>query len=261
VSSTILYLAIVAIWAGVLVPRWLRREPHRETTARQPSRRAPRQPSRQAGTHPGELVTDVPDAAGIGADDPGLEAGAGSPLSMDPAVNGLRSRRGQRLDGRGRDGQGREGLGRDGGSRDSRRAQRASGVVTARRRLFGLLVLLLAAAVVIAVAGLAAWWVVLPPAGMLAGYTMLLREAARADAERRVGVGVAGRAAGGAVAADAAAGTVAAGARAGSASAPAAEGVGEADEAAPARVIDLTPRVGDEFYDQYADAKLRAVGD
>jgi hypothetical protein len=28
-----------------------------------------------------------------------------------------------------------------------------------------------------------------------------------------------------------------------------------------AEVIDITGRVGEEFYDQYADAKLRAVGD
>jgi hypothetical protein len=28
-----------------------------------------------------------------------------------------------------------------------------------------------------------------------------------------------------------------------------------------AEIIDITGRVGEEFYDQYADAKLRAVGD
>jgi len=251
VSSTILYLAIVAIWAGVLVPRWLRREPHREATSRS------LQPSRPGGALPGELATDVPEGAGLDAGVAGLGSGAGSAVGVDPAMGGRRSRPSQS------DGQSRDGQGRDGASQDYRGARRASGVVAARRRLFGLLAMLLAAAAFIAIAGLAAWWVVLPPAGMLAGYAMLLREAARADAERKFSRGLGGRAAqsaGAPVAAAGAADGSVAGAAAGPA-ASAAESTDQVDEAATARVIDLTARVGDELYDQYADAKLRAVGD
>src|SRR6266699_6747404 len=34
-SSAILYLAIIAIWAGVLIPRWLRRDTSRTASARE----------------------------------------------------------------------------------------------------------------------------------------------------------------------------------------------------------------------------------
>ena len=103
---------------------------------------------------------------------------------------------------------------------------------------------------------LAAWWVILPPTVMLLGYVLLLREASRADAERRslqqtrsaASVPVAGAAAP-AAAASAAAAPVAA------------EAAPVAVPAPDAQIIDITGRVGEEFYDQYADAKLRAVGD
>ena len=132
-SSTILYLAIVAIWAGVLVPRWLRREPHRETS------------------------THSRDAAVIDGGTAGMAVGA-------PGADEARPRRGA-----------------EAGWQPSR-SDRAR-AMAARRRLFGILVALAFAATTIAVAGLATWWVVVPPAGMLAGYVILLREAARADAE------------------------------------------------------------------------------
>jgi len=62
---------------------------------------------------------------------------------------------------------------------DSRRR-----MLTARRRLLGMLFALEAAAIALAVLRLAALWVVIPPSVMLAGYMLLLREAAHADAER-----------------------------------------------------------------------------
>ncbi|HEX6521801.1 MAG TPA: hypothetical protein VF070_17615 [Streptosporangiaceae bacterium] len=110
---------------------------------------------------------------------------------------------------------------------------------------------------ILADTGLAAWWVILPPSIMLAGYLALLREASKADAERR--------------ALQRARETPRArrvnesGATASSAAvAPTVEAPPVSVEAAPdpdAQVIDITGRVGEEFYDQYADAKLRAVGD
>ena len=97
-----------------------------------------------------------------------------------------------------------------------------------------MLLALATGACVLAYTKLAAWWVVLPPGVMLIGYLALLREASRADAERR-------------------------------SSAPAAR---SSAPAAPvpvpppdAEVIDITARVNDDLYDQVADAKLRAVGD
>ena len=56
--------------------------------------------------------------------------------------------------------------------------------MTGRRRLLGMLILLEIAAIALAVVGLAALWVIIPPTIMLAGYLLLLREAAHADAER-----------------------------------------------------------------------------
>ena len=57
-------------------------------------------------------------------------------------------------------------------------------MLTARRRLLGMLLALEVAAIALAVLHLAALWVVIPPSVMLAGYMLLLREAAHADVER-----------------------------------------------------------------------------
>ena len=57
-------------------------------------------------------------------------------------------------------------------------------MLAARRRLLGMLLVLEAAAIALAMLGLAALWVVVPPTVMLAGYLLVLREAAHADVER-----------------------------------------------------------------------------
>ena len=93
---------------------------------------------------------------------------------------------------------------------------------------------------------LAAWWVVVPPSVMLLSYVALLREAAEADAERRE-----------------LAPSSAARARS-SAASPAAPPAPVPVPVPHAEVIDISASLGpagEEFYDQYADAKLRAVGD
>jgi len=116
-------------------------------------------------------------------------------------------------------------------------------VLSARRRLLGMLLMLVIGSGALAFTKLAAWWVVVPPSVMLLSYVALLREAAKADAERRE------------AARTHAARTVAA-------APPAAP---PAPVPAPgAEVIDISASLspaGEEFYDQYADAKLRAVGD
>ena len=123
-------------------------------------------------------------------------------------------------------------------------------MLASRRRLLYMLLVLALGSGALAVTKMAAWWVVVPPAIMLLGYMGMLREAARADAERR----------------ELARTRATASATAARRDAPPAPAAPLAPPAPrpEAEVIDisasLTP-TGQEFYDQYADAKLRAVGD
>ena len=124
-------------------------------------------------------------------------------------------------------------------------------MLSARRRLLGMLLMLAIGSGALAFTELAAWWVVVPPSVMLLGYMALLREAAKADAERRE-----------------VARTQAARPAAVAAAPPAAPPVPAAPPAPTptpsAEVIEISASLGpagEEFYDQYADAKLRAVGD
>jgi hypothetical protein len=129
-------------------------------------------------------------------------------------------------------------------------------VLSARRRLLGMLLVLAIASGALAYTKMAAWWVVVPPGIMLLGYLGLLRAASKADAERRELARTRAMAAAAAAAATAAA---AAAAKRAAPPAPAAP-VPVPD----AEVIDISASLtvaGHKFYDQYADAKLRAVGD
>ena len=122
-------------------------------------------------------------------------------------------------------------------------------MLSARRRLLGMLLVLVIGSGALAVTKMAAWWVIVPPSFMLLGYMALLREAAKADAERRE------------LARTRAAAEAAPAARP---AAPARAPVAAPPPAPDAEVIDISGSLttaGEEFYDQYADAKLRAVGD
>ena len=142
-------------------------------------------------------------------------------------------------------------------------------MLSARRRLLGLLVLLAIASGVLAERRLAAWWVVLPPIAMLLGYLALLREAAKADAERRhagrsqaMRDPAARRGASPVAASAPAAGASVGGASVGGPSVGGAD-VPEVTERR-AQVIDISAsweQDDDQLYDQDADAKRRAVGD
>jgi hypothetical protein len=147
-------------------------------------------------------------------------------------------------------------------------------VLTARRRLLGLLVVLAIGSGALAVTKLAAWWVVVPPSVMLLGYMVLLREAAQADAERqelartRAAAPVTAPATG-RPAASRPAETRPAETRPAAASPAAVSPAAVSSAAGPApaphaEVIEISASLGpagEEPYDQYADAKLRAVGD
>ena len=158
-------------------------------------------------------------------------------------------------------------------------------MLAARRRLLGMLVVLVLGSCALAVTKMAAWWVIVPPFVMLTGYLGLLREASKADAERREvararAVEAARRRAAPPVAPTAAppvaspAASPVASPAAATGTAPAAATVPAAPVTPPApgpslvvpnaEVIDISASLGaggEEFYDQYADAKLRAVGD
>ena len=120
-------------------------------------------------------------------------------------------------------------------------------MLSARRRLLGMLLVLAIASGALAFTKMAAWWVVVPPTVMLLGYLALLYEAGQADAERRE-----------------LARTRAAEAAAVAAAKRAAPPAPAAPAPAPeAEVIDISASLtvaGHKFYDQYADAKRRAVG-
>lgn len=105
-----------------------------------------------------------------------------------------------------------------------------------------MLVLLAGAAGTCTALKLTSWWVCVPPAVMLGTYLLLLREAAIADAERaRWRAEVEYRA---------------------QAERERAYQAAEAPAEQPsAEIIDISARVGDMLYDQYADAAVRAVGD
>jgi len=121
-------------------------------------------------------------------------------------------------------------------------------VLAARRRLLYMLLVLAVGSGALAFTKMAAWWVMVPPTIMLLGYMGLLREAAKADAERRELARTRVTAA-----------AAVAAARRETAPAPAPPA-----PAPDAEVIDISASLtsaGQEFFDQYADAKLRAVGD
>lgn len=310
-SSAILYVAIVVIWIGVLVPRWLRHDNTRDGHARlrrfsrhqdtgdlvddaEPgmvpaSSAAPGVPGHPGDPVPGEVVAEEADA-GAYLSAPAAEAEAApayEPAAEAPPVGwSAYPRDGE--DARSRDPRpGAGGAARPGSPRGPRGGERPGGpqgggppspragarpgpqrsghrarLMMARRRMLWILVVLTVFSLALAYLHLAAWWIVIPPTIMLLGYLMLLREAARADAEMRQRVAserAAARARHTAAAKRVAdAGHPALAGSAGDGFAPVRPG----HEPLPhAEVIDISARVGDQLYDQYADAKLRAVGD
>ena len=233
-SSAILYVAIVAIWAGVLIPRWLRRdsaasERYSEdlTTAETEVEAEPAPPPRRRDATP-PARREEPTAPRAPAR-PEVRAEARSETRREVRSEAQPEVRADPPDGGPRDGEHKK-------------------VLTARRRLLYMLLALAIGSGALAFTKMAAWWVMVPPTIMLLGYLGLLREAAKADAERRE----LARTRATAAAAVAAARREAAPAPAPPAPAPDAE------------VIDISASLtsaGQEFFDQYADAKLRAVGD
>ena len=237
-SSAILYLAIVAIWAVVLVPRWLR------------PRSVQPQPAEQFTEHPAEPLTAPP----------AEPLTAAEPLTVPPAD----AQRDEEAEPAPDEAPGGTETGEPVPAFPSPAARHAD-ILRARRRILGMIVALTTGAVGLAVTGIAASWVVVPPAMLLAGFFVLLREAARCDAER---ARRALRTRGAATAAVAGQEPVSfrddVAARPDQEPAGPAPAVAEATDAESppdAEVIDISARVSDQVYDQYSDAAERAVGD
>ena len=206
-SSSFLYLAIVAVWAFVLVPRWLRRQQTQPQV---------------------EVDVEVDVEFGYDAGQPRYDDG-----DVDAAgyVAGVETDYQSSADG-----------GMSGPARQTRAPLPRSRVLQARRRLLTMLLLLSAVAAGCTTLKLTVWWVCIPPAVLLGGYLLLLREAAVADADqarRRAAIDL----------------------RIQAARERAYVAALEREEQPSAQIIDISARVGDQLYDQYADATVRAVGD
>ena len=153
-SSAILYLAIIAIWLCVLIPRWLKRD----------SARGAAIPTDI--TVSGDTPVTAPADADQASDSAPRSADDGSPRATESGVTAHP--------------QAAPAVPAPALSAEEARRR----ILTGRRRLLGMLILLEIAAIALAVVGLAALWVIVPPTIMLTGYLLLLREAGHADAER-----------------------------------------------------------------------------
>jgi hypothetical protein len=231
-SGTILYLAIVAIWVCVLVPRWVRRTHSVAYDSRDtvPDRDAA--DDDLAGAQPGagaDATAAVVSATATGASRwlaaglrmPGRRPSAG-PQAPQPAESPPESAESPPVTW-------------------ARPPLSRTRILQARRRLLTMLLALAAAAAVCTTAGLAQWWICVPPVGMLGLYLLMLREVALADTEnqRRRQEAILSRAA----------------------RQRAREAWAARVPRRTAEIIDISGRVRDQLYDQYADATVRAVGD
>jgi hypothetical protein len=318
VSSAILYVAIVAIWIGVLVPRWLHHDGAATGTglrrlsrhfsgfrsAEAPEARASHEPDGRAGFDPEgrprytsfvppEPEQDAPASPSklqvhheehVSSPVSGNRESMAKLYEADASPSPVRSygwsaEEVTRQQHRPKTGAaeapaphvpaarrgdspvvGEAGYEDDGYYRDE--AERRARLVRSRRRILELLVVLVIAGIGLTFAKLASWWIMAPPVVLLGGYLLLLREAAHADAETRQRRETERHEAALADAQDGPATTAEPTPVPQQDPAPEAAPAAAHHETGPrAAVIDLSERVGDQLYDQYADAKLRAVGD
>jgi hypothetical protein len=234
-SSAILFLAIIAIWACALVPRWLRRSHEANSEQEVQGDQAEAAFYAEAPGHAEYAALAEPGTDTADMDPSPISYEAQPAYSDSPAWS--------------------EAYPSNRYSPPPRPTAPPGGrahVLQARRRMLTMLVGLAVAAIGCVLTGLTRWWTAVPPVGMLLVYLLLLREAAHADAE--------------------AATRAAAYARAQAARATRRHRAWEAQEMPrvarepepAAEVIDIsdrTPEAEDQLYDQYSDAEARAVGD
>jgi hypothetical protein len=239
VSSAILYFAIIAIWAGFLVPAWLRRPHanHHQATV----------------THTEEELTvhydeqPTPTESGESARG-GVHVEVSEHVYVDETVYSENS---EYTEDFGPEYSEHELPAEPGsGPPAPRPSQSREQMLRARRRMLTFLVAMTAVTGAFSYLGLVALWIVIPPVALLLLYVLLLREIAKADAElaRK-------RAAWEAAETRAHAHHMHAQQRAEH------EAHAAAATHSGAQIIDISGRVSDQLYDQYADAAVRAVGD
>ncbi|RFU43510.1 hypothetical protein DZF91_00765 [Actinomadura logoneensis] len=155
-SSAFLYLAIVAVWAVVLVPMWLRRDSEATGISRllhkRPDEDGVELDTDQVREHLPE-DDELIDPEEPSSPQPDVTAGSepGDVEVAEPSVH--------------------------------RRPGRAAVIARRRRRTVGLTLLVLTAVTVAAV-GLAPWWITPPPVLLLVGHLTLLRVAVQMDQAR-----------------------------------------------------------------------------
>ncbi|GAA0385602.1 hypothetical protein Acor_80640 [Acrocarpospora corrugata] len=230
-SSVLLYLAIVAMWLGVLVPMWLRRDRYVYVEDEKFTVEGDTLTEPLPNAHNSEDVPSVVDAPSVEAAVPASvsfaeERGSarGAKASSSPAPAAVpESDSVTHVTG------------------DPRRAEwrRRARITARRRRRLLWSVLLFLASVVTAAVQIVPWWGVAPSGLLLVGYLAVLRVAVRIDGEQR----------------ELAARAYAARAR------QARELRRRLEEAArEAEIIEIEARRRVQVFDQYADHR-RAVGD
>ena len=276
-SSAILYLAIIAIWAGFLIPAWVRRPHASRTDSQSDDERGDYADDELTVEYVTETENDVD--ASLGADvhvevtqrereyrayaysdheyaarsyseheylaaphgEPGQFEYARGTSGPDQAEDGgyagyLPAEDADAYDSR------------DGSWDEQGPSQSREQMLRARRRMLTILVAMTLVTLGFTALHVVSWWICVPPAGLLMLYVLLLREIALADAEH-----ARKRAAWEAAQARAYHRYMAAQAE---------REAYEAAQASPgAQIIDISGRVTDQLYDQYADAAVRAVGD
>jgi hypothetical protein len=254
-SSALIFLAIVAIWAIVLVPRWLKPVQRDHSDGAFAGDQAV---VREGAGHPVEFIESEEPLLQDVALAEGAEGGGQHGETSGATADGGDGDRGERA---GQPAAGETAVGQP-GAQDQR-----ARVLRTRRRTLLMLLALNAAALLLVAAHLEAGWTVFPPLVVLAGFLMLLRTAVRIDAGRAHRVWQVRAAAAGAalpVAGDPGRSVASAYADgpdhrdviAGSAARGAAD-----PPRRYAEVIQLSARKEDQLYDQYLDAEVRAVGD
>jgi len=249
-----LYLAIIAIWAGFLIPAWVRRPHASPADSNSDAERGDYAADELGVEYVTETENDVD--ATFGADvhvevtqrereyrayeysEHDYSAGRYSEHEYLAAPHG--------------DYQPADDAdayaSRDSGWDEDGSSQSREQMLRARRRMLTILVTMTLVTGGFTALHVVSWWICVPPAGLLMLYVLLLREIALADAEH----------------ARKRAAWEAAQARAYH-QYMAAQAQREAYEAAQAgsgaQIIDISGRVTDQLYDQYADAAVRAVGD
>ncbi|MGO9080174.1 MAG: hypothetical protein ACLQDY_14195 [Streptosporangiaceae bacterium] len=258
-SSALLYLAIVAIWAVFLIPRWIRRPHMAQEAAASPAAGPVDAAEPQEAAGPGEVEFIEQTEPVLAAEGGYHEADDFADEDEDLAGDGEEPpAQAPPWPGRGRLGSWHAVRDRVQAAVESRPAAAAqpplsrARILQARRRMLATLVVLAAVAFSCYAAKLAPWWVCVPPASMLGMYLLLLREAALADAEQARWR-----------AEQAALRIRAARQRARQEWIAWQEWAEQQPEPEPsAEIIDISGRVGDDqFYDQYADPPARAIGD